>query len=84
VQTTFSVEETIAVEAGLASLKGEQATLTKWGLHSVELALHIDDLELLCDRLQRTHKRLRESFMSERPHSLRNRLRQVQHSQGVP
>jgi hypothetical protein len=64
VQTTFSAEEVLAVEAGLAALKAEQALLKKWGGHSIELALHIDDLELLCDRLQRTHKRLRESFMS--------------------
>jgi hypothetical protein len=64
VQTTFSAEEVLAVEAGLAALKAEQAILTRWGGHSVELALHIDDLELLRDRLRGTQRRLRESFMS--------------------
>lgn len=48
----FEPDELRAVEMAIRSLQQEVRSLDVWGAHSVELALAIDDLEELRDRMR--------------------------------
>lgn len=49
---TFEPDELRAVELAIRSLRQEARSLDVWGAHSTELALAIDDLEELRDRMR--------------------------------
>lgn len=47
----FEAEHLRSVDRALAALNAERETAERWGIHSVELTLAINDLEELRDRM---------------------------------
>jgi len=56
----YEPEHERAVGRALAALHAERATAERWGIHSVELTIAIDDLEELRDRMQAERTQVRD------------------------
>lgn len=60
---TFYPEDLKAVDRALQALHAERALMDRWSMHSVELALAIDDLESLRDRMKAAQDEIRDSIV---------------------